>query len=536
MPNQKQTMLELSSASLEKLPNELWEKIGNYLDRNTKYRLQLVSHSIKDRIVANCLAIIHFENPMQYQKFIAIKSAAQNQIRNLDLPADVTDCIFPFPKDYKALEFSFFSDIKKHFPAVKNITLEPKHFYMLPMLTDDPQFNHEDNTRLIKGLTLKPNLLLGKYAKPLITEKYGQNIDNIKTNLLLFNSDLKPQSLAVFEKFTALQYLSINFTSIFEINHCDYEDIDHLLLSLPQLKTLDIHVPYDLSCDPQKTRLNRKEKKHPVGITAFKNYPNITHLILNGWPYWPASLLSHFPALNKLALNFSFSYIWSYQNNVSIAEIDLPNRINQLLAEVSCPEKLLSLELFASVPVLTAVVTPNARYSAVKLIPIRFAELVRFTHLQQLTLHQPKDLHLRITEDRHSPFTQLKISDQSKNYILPAVRQLEIHYGPYNVYHPGDLKAIRSIFPHLKFLTLIKDAVDEDKLTAERAKEIKEKTWHGINQLSNELNDLMHENPWQDIQINLDKIDIPNKSQFFQLSASENSASASSKLRSTKFN
>ncbi len=483
MPNQKQTMLELSSASLEKLPNELWEKIGNYLDLDTKYRLQLVSHSIKDCIVTNCLASIHFENPRQYQKFIAIKSAAQNQIRNLDLPADVTDCIFPFPKDYNASEFSFFSTIKQHFPAVKAITLEPKHFYMLPMLINDPQFNHEDNIRLIKGLILKPNLLLGKYAAPIIIKKYGQNIDkDTKTNLSLFNSDLKPQSLAVFEKFTALQYLSFSLSSVLEIKYCDYEDIDHLLLSLPQLKTLDIHVTYDLSYDPQKANLSRKVKKHPVSIAGLKNYPSIIQLILNRWPYLPESLLSHFPALMKLTLNFYFSYILRYQNNVSIAEINLPNRINQLLAEVCYPEKFLSLEISASVPVLTEVVTPNRRYSAFKLIAICFDELVRFTHLQQLTLHQPNDLHLRITEDNHSPFAQLKSSDQSKDYTFPTVQQLEIHYAPYNIYHPGDLTIIRSIFPRLKLLNLIKDAIDEAMFATEHAKEIKEKTWRGINQ------------------------------------------------------
>jgi hypothetical protein len=498
MPKQKQA----TQATIEELPDELWEKIGNYLDLNAKYQLQRVSRHMNDRIVYNCLATIRFEKAMQYQKFIDNKPSYRNQIRNLHLEADATDYIFPFPKDYKPSEFSFFSTLKKYFPAIKTITLEPKHFYMLSMLIDDPQFRCEDNYRLIKELTLKPIdplLSLGSKANKLIKIKYEATIIPKNTDITLFNTGLTSQSLAIFEKFTALQSLSINLNSRFSIPHCDYEDIHHLLRSLPQLKTLDITVHYDLSYDPQQRHgLSKKEKEYPVNINKLTNYPNITSLILNGWIYWPESLLSHFPAIKKLVLNFSFSYILIYRNNV-LASIDLSNRIIRLLGELRYPEKLVSLEIFASVPILAEVVAPSCRYQAFKLIPIHLAELTQFTHLQQLTLHQPNDLHLRITEDNHSPFIQAKASDQNKNYAFPSIQQLEIHYGTYNVYHPGDLTIIRSIFPHLKFLNLIKDAVDKDS----GAKAIKDKSWTCIN----ELNDLLNENPWQNIQISISGID-----------------------------
>jgi hypothetical protein len=504
MPKQKKTMLEANSATIEELPNELWEKIGNYLDTNTKYQLQCVSNRIKDRITGNCLTTIRFENPKQYQKFIDIKSIAQHRVRNLHLSADVTDFIFPFPKHYKPSEFSFFSTLKKRFPAIKTITLELKHFYMLPMLIDDPQFRCEDNYRCIKKLTLKPLALPGLVANKLIEIKYGENISRKKTTINFFNSNLTPETLTVFEKFTALRYLKLHLNSLSDIKrYCDYEDIHHLLLALPQLKTFNLTLNYDLAYDPEKHRLDPKSKGYVVNVDTLQHYPNITHLILilNGWPYWPESLLSHFPAIKKLALNFTFSKIFYYRNNVSVTS---SNRITQLLAELLHPEKLLSLEIPASVPLLTEVKTPSGNPQAFKLIPINLTQLTRFTHLQELTLHQANDLCFSITENNHSPFFKTTVSYQGSSYALATIQRLEIHYGQYHTYHPGDLKAIRAIFPHLKFLNLIKEAVDENKLAVGRAKEIKEKSWPGM---LSELNTLLNESPWQDIQISISGID-----------------------------
>lgn len=98
--------------------------------------------------------------------------------------------------------------------------------------------------------------------------------------------------------------------------------------------------------------------------------------------YWPKSLLTHFPELSHLTLNYSHYELLKPNTK--------PNsKVNQLLEQIRYPEKLMSLEIPASVPFK---IDPNK--SIFKLIVSHhLKQLTHFTQLQKLTINPPKNFY-----------------------------------------------------------------------------------------------------------------------------------------------
>lgn len=477
MPNEKQPSTDGKNLSvLEKLPDLVWEEITKYLDLKSKHQVRLSSKTNKNHI-DNHYFSIHFKNQAQYCKFIENPSFYP-PIKNLHLSADATNFIFPYTGHSYASQFSFFSEVKRHFPSIKNIYLELRHLYILLMLTSDPKF--DTNYTLIKKLTLIPlqvSLLERKGLKKIKLE-YDDDakIRTIEIENYYNNRYLTRETLNVFKKFTSLQHLSL---SLYDGVSCDYEDLAHLLQALPLLKTLELDLPFELAYEPEGKIIDEEFKDYQVEEDALKSYPNIRTLTLTG-RYWSASLLTHFPRLSQLTLDFR------HYDSLEPASDDAPNKIIQLLAQLPYPKKLLSLEIPASVPYKL-----DADYNF-KLTASNLAALTPLTRLQKLRINPPKNFYY--IEYPRKKFYQIKENPAlfiRKNYSLASVKELEICYNPYNSYHRGDFVAIRSVFPNLTRL----------KITLEK------QTWSSTNPF-NELYKVLKENPWKNIQISIHGIDF----------------------------
>lgn len=489
MPNKKEAEIKAMDLSpLELLPDLAWQEIGHYLDQSTRYPIQRISKTIKARIEKNCLGnSIRLEKAAQYHKFIQEKHSYQSQIRNLYLSGEVTDAIFPFPKNYNpASLFSFFALIRKHFPRIQNIYLELQHFYMVSMIIQDPEFQNE--VSLIKELSTKPFPLsvegsfLSPEAKKEIKEKYEPSFSqaNYKTFLRVdyMNIFLTREELSKLGKFTSLERLHISLSGG---HFCDYEDIDHLLHALPKLKSLEIETSHWLTNDPPENGTIWAEgiKEYSISERDLKNYPNITSLSLKG-DYFPERLLGHFPQLKNLVLDFSHFAFWNS---------GLPNKLIDLLAQLPYPEKLLSLEIPSSI----SVSIDGIKYKCVNNV----AQLTQYTNLEKLIItcgKDPNNYSIAIGSPS-SPLSK-QVAYENKDYTFPSVTCLEIHYDSHHSYHAGDIKRIRALFPKLKNLTII----NHDSIKPETP-------WKFIN----ELEEVLKENPWKNSKIDIHGLDTcPN--------------------------
>lgn len=342
---------------------------------------------------------IRLDTKEQFQKFIR-ENTFKNQIENLYLGVDATDFIFSTPINaaLSQSQLSFFVNIN-YFPAIQTIYLEFKHLYMLTMLMDELKFNDNYNNKLlIKGLTAKPLQLSHAESKAMLEKKYGALLKETTAadiQTYFFNVNLTRKTLLEIEKLTALQHLSISVAGgIF----CDYEDIDHLLQALPQLKSLDLDMGYGLDYDPDLLyEHDATSKRYAVTEDSLNYYANITQLSLSGNSHWPASLLTHFPNVSELTLNYTHYDILGFDDSCNT------NKINQLLANLANPKQLSSLTIPASLPILpfSSLLFSKARKPQAmkaKLIATDLKQLNQF-NLKKLTLKQPKKFFCEIEED-----------------------------------------------------------------------------------------------------------------------------------------
>jgi hypothetical protein len=339
---------------------------------------------------------IRLDTKEQFQKFIRA-SAFKNQIENLYLGTDATDFLFSSPLNavLSQSQLSFFSNIN-YFPVIQNIHLELKHLYMLKMLTDEPELNN--NFMLIKGLIARPLRLSQKESNEMLEKKYGVILKEVTAadrQTYFFNINLTWETLLEIEKFTALQHLSI---SVAGGTLCDYEDIHYLLHALPQLKNLDLSIPYDLAYNPnQVSAQNEAAKKYCVTEKSLNYYPNITRLSLSGNYNWPTSLLTHFPNVSELTIDYK------HYDTPQPDDACNTNKINQLLAQLPNPKQLLSLTIPASLPILSLpaqLFSKAIKFQAMKakLITTDLEQLNQF-NLKKLTLKQPKKFYCEIEKD-----------------------------------------------------------------------------------------------------------------------------------------
>ena len=479
---------EPTTYTLDNLPHLIWEKISDYLDLKSKIQLLISSKKLNDHII-NYFSDIKFEIPNQYIKFIQNKPVYSTTIKNIHLSEDVTDYIFPFPKNYKnPSSFRFFSQIKNHFPNIKNINLELKHFYMIPMLMQDPDF--KTSFYLIKCITAKTFSL--EKTPVLIETKYGQeNLLSISDcYIYLCNSHLDRKMFKKLGEFTALEQLSLSPSGQ---AHCDYEDLDELLSQLTQLKILELDLQSDLTLDLTKLFSLKNAKNYHVMIDPPQNsekyldktiryplklYPNITTLTLRNVCV-PISLLSHFTSLKHLRLDHSIFDILENQH--------LPSKILCLLEKLPYPEKLVSLQIPSSTPT----------FSSNDFVDLRITfldQLSNLVNLEKINIDAPSLWRQdKILNTENSPFTILK----NKNYLFFRVHQLKLSYNKYHTYHPGTFQIISNAFPNLKNLILIqKDR--EETVASKKNSNVEE------NKLITELQTALNKNLWKNIKIHLD--------------------------------
>lgn len=486
MPHEQELNKVEKLSSLEKLPTLAWQQIILYLDIESEDQLRLSSKTNKKNIDAHRWNI-SFKDQIEFQQFIENKPSFYRFIKILPLSAEVTDYIFPFPKDYdpnNPFRFSFFSIIRTHFPNVEKIYLELKHLYMMPMLLNDPDF--ENSVQLIKRITTKVFTASSQEKLTLMEERYNEDISISDLDIYLCNSRLNQKVLTKFEKFIHLEQLSLSPAGGC---HCDYEDLDHLLGQLTKLTHLELNLDADLTLD--RTRMMSLDEVKTYNVMAdppkdpekyakevirypLKEYPNITTLTLSG-SHLPTSLLSHFASLKHLKIDSLYG----------ISEDQhLPNKALQLLAELPNPEKLLSLQIPASIPLFSNGNPPTIDFRATSL-----SQLSLMTKLEKMIIDSPKDnwKNIKVINGECSPFISYP---KHEAYLFPHVYQLTIHYNQYHTYHLGTLDIINKSFPNLINLTLIKEkeelnattsesSINEDKLMDE-LREIKKNLWKNI--------------------------------------------------------
>jgi hypothetical protein len=493
---QKKATQNLLLSNLERLPDVVLQKIITYLD-NSKFRL-LASSKTMEKQVVDYFSVNHhpiwFENLAQFDKFIQTKPAYQNKIKNLHLSADVTDAIFPFPKNYN-LQFSFFSVIKKNFPSVANIYLELKYLYMLSMMMNDPDF--KSSVHLIKRITTKIRAHVPEEILGLIKIKYGEGQENFLSmsdaNIYLRNSNLTRKVLAELGNFTALSHLSLSPSGAIR---CDYEDLDQLLGQLLDLRILELNLESDLTLD--HTTLFNSDEAKPYHVMAeppkdpknysnriicypLKDYPNITTLTLSG-NYIPDSFLSHFSNLKHLTIDKSLSEHSSDKH--------LANKALRLLESLVCPKKLVSLQIPASIPLISNIDPFTLDFRA---SPLNQLAKILF-NLEKITITSSKDHWEKDIKITHSG-SLFPSHRQHEAYLLPRVHELSIHYGQYHTYYSGTLNSISQSFPNLLNLIFVKENLEQAVASDENS--INE------NKLIAELQDALKKNLWRNIKIHL---------------------------------
>ncbi len=481
--HQQETPEKTNLATFDRLPDLALKNLVSYLDQTSLLQLLLSSKTTKNRVLNN-LHSIRFTKPNHFYQFTYNKFSYAEKIQTIILTAEVSNAIFPPHITYKPSQFSFFSLIKKHFPNIKHIYLELKHLYMMSMMTNDPDF--KNSAHLIKGITTK-TFTASSQELELAEERYGSESD---IDIYLYNSQLTKPVLTAFEKFINLEQLSL---SPADGCRCDYEDLGQLLGQLSKLKHLELNLDANLTLD--RTKIFRSAKAKPYCVMAdppknpqdylnqiivypLGNYPNVTTLTLNG-TYLPTSLLSHFTGLKQLRIDKSL-----YD---SLEDQHSPNKTLRLLAEFPHPEKLLSLQIPASIPLFSP---ENPSTIDLRATPLN--QLSAMTKLQKLTIDSPRANWKNVTviNGEYSPFIS---HPKHEIYLFPHVHQLIIHYGQYHIYRPGTLEIISKAFPNLINLTFIKEKeelnaatasenfINEDKLTTELCEAFKKNLWKKTN-------------------------------------------------------
>ena len=476
--------------TLEDLPSLVLEKINMHLNSESQLSEGFSSKTLRDQATNWTNSIFSLLESGQYVKFIEKNPDYRTNIKSLYLSADVTNHIFPFPKDYvDSSPFRFFSQIKAHFPKIQNIYLELKHLYMLDMMIKDPDF--KSSVHLVKHITTK-TLAFSSEILDLMKTKYGEGQENILAisdvyNYLL-NSNLTREVLKKFGKFTALNHLSLSPSGAIR---CDYEDLNQLLGQLPDLRILELNLESDLTLD--HTRLHSSDGAKPYHVMIeppedlesysnrtirypLKDYPKITTLTLSG-NYLPDIFLSYFSNLKHLTIDNSLSDCSS--------DKDLANKALRLLANVTSLDELVSLQIPASIPRFSNDDPPILDFQASSL-----NQLAKMIKLEKITITSPKDCWKKDTKVTLGESLFLK-DHQDDDYQFPRVRELNIHYGQYHTYYSGTLNKLSQSFPNLLNLIVVKEnseqtvasgenSINEDKLITELQEVLKKNLWKNI--------------------------------------------------------